>query len=113
MAAREALQSSGVYDVVKDKLVLGENVSDTLRLATTGNADVAIVSLSLVINHHEGVWALVPAEVHSPLEQALTVTAHDPDRAAAARAFITLDGSGDGRAVMKKYGFDLPGEQPT
>src|SRR5690606_20862846 len=36
-AAREALQSAGVWDEVQDKLVMGENISDTLRLAQTGN----------------------------------------------------------------------------
>jgi molybdate transport system substrate-binding protein len=49
MAAREALQSIGIWDTVKSKLVLGENVRQALQYAETGNVDVAIVALSLSV----------------------------------------------------------------
>src|ERR1022692_4693021 len=39
-AAEAALRSLGVYDAVKDKLVMGENISQTFQLAQSGAAEV-------------------------------------------------------------------------
>jgi molybdate transport system substrate-binding protein len=108
VAAREAMQSAGVWDAVRDKLVLGENVADTLRYATTGNVDVAIVSLSLIIQE-TGHWTLIPEDLYAPLDQALAViagTRHEPE----ARAFAAFVNGEEGRAIMRRYGFLLPGE---
>ena len=46
-AAREAMQSAGVFEQVKSKLVFGENIAQTLQYAESGNVDAAIVALSL------------------------------------------------------------------
>jgi molybdate transport system substrate-binding protein len=111
VAAEQALRSAGVYDAVEPKLVLGENVSDTLQLATTGNTDAAIVALSLVkASSDTGSWALIDPSLHEPLEQALVVTGVDPARKRAATAFADHVSSPDGRAVMNRYGFVLPDE---
>lgn len=108
IAAREAMQSAGVWEAVQDKLVLGENVRDTLRYAETGDVDVAIVALSLAIQGN-GRWTLIPQELHKPIDQALAVikgTKHEPE----ARAFAEFINSPAGREVMRRYGFILPGE---
>src|SRR5215213_7383549 len=39
-AARQALQSAGIWDRVSSRLVFGENISQTLQYAETGNVDV-------------------------------------------------------------------------
>lgn len=108
VAAREAMQSAGVWDAVQDKLVLGENISDTLRLAQTGNVDVAFVALSLSIGS-DGRWILIDETLHEPLDQALAVIAatdHEPE----ARAFVEFVNSEHAREIMRRYGFVLPGE---
>lgn len=110
VAAREALQTAGVWEVVAQKLVYGENVSQTLQYAESGNVDAAVVALSLS-TQSEGRWVLVPAEMHKPLNQALAVikgTKHEP----LARRFAAFVNSAEGRGVMRKYGFVLPGEEP-
>jgi molybdate transport system substrate-binding protein len=110
MAAREALQSTGIWEAVKDKLVLGENVRMALQFAETGNVDVSIVALSLSVQS-KGRWALVPEELHKPLNQALAVvksTKHEQQ----ARAFAAFINGPQGRPIMRKYGFILPGEAP-
>lgn len=108
MAAREAMQSAGVWDQVQDKVILGENVSDTLRYAETGNVDVAIVALSLAIQG-DGDWELIPDDLHAPIDQALAVIASTKHEAEA-RAFAEYVNSEAGREIMQKYGFVLPGE---
>ena len=109
-AAREAMQSIGIWDRVKDKLVFGENVRMTLQYAETGNVDVSIVALSLSVQS-KGRWVLVPEELHKPLEQTLAVvkaTKHEQQ----ARQFAAFINGPQGRPVMRKYGFVLPGEAP-
>ena len=45
-AAEAALSSLGVYDQVKSKLVMGENISQTFQLAQSGAAEVGIVAIT-------------------------------------------------------------------
>jgi molybdate transport system substrate-binding protein len=112
-AAEEALRAAGAWDTFRDRLVYGENISDTQRLVETGNADVGILALSLALAADErgvGTWVLVDEDLHEPLQQELVVTAVDPARAALAEAFVDLVASDEGREVMRRYGFLLPGE---
>jgi molybdate transport system substrate-binding protein len=111
IAAREALQSAGIWSSVQPKLVLGDNVRQTLQYAETGNVDVAIVALSLSALSN-GRWMLVPEELHRPIDQALAVvkgTRHEQE----ARQFAAFLVGPEGRPIMRKYGFALPGEEST
>jgi molybdate transport system substrate-binding protein len=108
-AAMEALQQAGVWEAVRPRLVYGENVQQTLQFAETGNAEVAVVALSLAIVSG-GEYLEVPAELHRPIDQALVVCSRQPDAAAAARRFSGFVNGESGRAIMRRYGFLLPGE---
>lgn len=116
LAAKQALHTAGLWATVEPKLVYGENVADTQRLAASGNADVALIALSLALAADEagdGTWVLLDEDLHQPLQQDLVVVAEDPDRAALANAFIEYVDSEEGRQVMRRFGFLLPGEEPT
>lgn len=110
-AARQALESAGIWERVSSRLVFGENISQTLQFAETGNVDAAIVALSLSVNS-SGRWVLISDQLHKPLNQALAVirsTRHEAE----ARRFANFVNSTQGRAIMRKYGFILPGEEPV
>jgi len=110
-AARQALQSAGIWDRVSSRLVFGENISQTPQFAETGNVDAAIVALSLSVTS-KGRWVLISDQLHKPLNQALAVvrsTRHETE----ARRFASFVNSTQGRQVMRKYGFILPGEEPV
>lgn len=116
VAARQALQTAGLWEMVQPKLVLGENVRQTLQYAETGNVDAAIVALSLSVPAAAGPdgpghWTLIPQELHPPIDQALAVIRGTPHEAAA-RAFAVFVNGPQGREIMRKYGFILPGEEP-
>ncbi len=111
-AARQALMRAGLYDRVRSRLVYGDNVSMALQLVQTGNADVAIVALSLGLAPSvaaQGRSWLIPAALHDPIRQAAGVVARSrqPDRA---RAFLAFVNGAAGRPIMVRYGFVLPGE---
>lgn len=112
VAAREALQSAGLWEDLQPRLVLGENVLQTLQYAETGNVDAALVALSLSIAAgDQGRYVLLPAELHNPLDQVLAVVA-STEHESQARQFATFVNSAAGREIMRRYGFILPGEEP-
>jgi molybdate transport system substrate-binding protein len=108
-AARDALTRAGVWSKISERLVFGENVQQTLQLAQTGNADVAIVGLSLALAQNNGSWSLVDENGYAPIDQALVVCNHGANAAGARKLAEFLDAPA-GRAILKKYGFLLPGE---
>ena len=106
LAARQALESAGIWESVKPKLVYGDNIRQTLQYAQTGNVEVAIVALSLSKESH-GRWSLIPEELHKPLDQGLGIMKSTKNEQSA-RAFATFLTGPQGRAVMEKYGFTFP-----
>lgn len=107
-AARQALQSVRVWDIVQPKCVFGENVRQTLQYAQSGNVSVSVVALSLSVQS-DGRWILIPEEMHKPLDQALAVM-NRSRRQQQARQLVAFINGEHGRPIMRKYGFVLPGE---
>jgi molybdate transport system substrate-binding protein len=106
LAAKQALESVGIWDRVKPKLVFGDNIRQTFQYAETGNVDVAIVSLSLS-TESRGRWTLIPEELHQPIDQGLGIVKTTKNEKAA-RAFAAFLSGPQGQAILKKYGFSLP-----
>src|SRR5690349_7553748 len=106
LAARQALESAGIWEAVKPKLVYGDNIRQTLQYAETGNVEVAIVALSLS-TQTKGRWTLIPEELHQPLDQGLAVRKSTRNEQAA-RAFAAFVTGPQGRAILQKYGFSFP-----
>ncbi len=106
-AARQALESAGVWEAVQARLVFGENIAHTLRFVETGNVDAAIVALSLVEGRHP--YRLVDAAHHQPLVQAAGVTAGSRNPRAA-REFLDFVLSREGQVLLGRYGFEPPPE---
>ncbi len=107
-AAKEALEKEGIYGALGGKIVFGENISQTMQFADSGNVEVAIVALSLAIVA-DGKYTTIDEAMHNPLDQALVVCGKGA-RAELGRGFADFVASDEGRAIMKRYGFLLPGE---
>lgn len=109
-AAREALTSAGIWHDVASKIVLAENVRQALQFAQTGNAEVALVALSLVAKDESGSRLDVEPAFHAPIEQALVVCRHGKNQAGG-RAFAQLVASAEGQALLQRYGFGSSAKQ--
>jgi len=107
-AAKQALEKAGIYDQVKDRLVLGENISATMTYAKEGSVDVAFVALSLAISTDAQLYSPVELDLHQPLEQTMVVCGKGPE-ADAGRQFADFIVGTDGRAIMERYGFSTTG----
>ena len=110
VAGKEALESAGLWDAVKDKLVLGENAAQATQFVETGDAEAGIIPLSLAVQRHDRVrYTLIDDGLHNPLQQAAAVVSSS-DHPDIGEEFIDFINSEEGRPVMLKYGFVLPGE---
>lgn len=105
-AAKQALQSAGLWDVLQPKLVYGENVRQAMQYVRTGNAEAGLIAPS-VADVPELHYTLVDASLHQPLDQAIAVVRGTP-REAPARRFVAFVTGPQGQAVMQRYGFRLP-----
>lgn len=111
-AAEAALKSQGVYDTVKDKLVLGENIAQTAWFVQSGAADAGIIALALALApamRDQGRAWEVPLDAYPRMEQGGAILKHAKDPALA-RAFRDHLLGPEGVALLKRYGFSLPKE---
>lgn len=106
LAARQALETAGIWERVKPKLVYGDNIRQALQYAETGNVEVAIVALSLS-TQSRGRWTLIPEDLHKPIDQGMAIIKTTKNESAA-RAFAAFLNGQQGRAIMQKYGFTFP-----
>lgn len=108
-AAQAALMRTHQWDALQSKLVLGDNISQAAQFAASGNAQVAIIALSLARAGAlgEGHYWLIPQTLYPPLIQAAVITqqgAHSPN----ARRYIAFLRSPAARRLLQGCGFNPP-----
>lgn len=106
--ADEALRYYGLLPSIKQKLVFGENISQTAQFVTTGAADAGIIALSLALSpamrREKGSYYLIPEKSHQPLKQGFVILkrAQQNDLARYFGDFIV---SSKGSDILSYFGF--------
>jgi len=108
-AAVAALRDAGLYATTRLKLVMGESLAQAAQLVESGNADVGLLSRSLVLGptlKAEGTYADVRT-AYPAIEQAGVVVkaSREPALARAFIAFMRRDETG---RQLERFGFALP-----
>src|SRR5580692_4558125 len=103
VAARKALETRGEWKDVQPKIVYGENVSQALQFAESGNADAVITSWTLLI----GRGVLLPAEWHDPIRQAGGVV-KGSTQPTTARQFLKFLLNAEGQRILQSGGLFSP-----
>ncbi len=109
-AAVAAMEHVQVYADVKDRLVLGENISQAAQFIESGACDVGIIALSLAMApamKSAGNYWEIPADHHSPLDQGAVIMKQSKNQDAA-RQFLEFMKGERGQEIMTRYGFTLP-----
>jgi molybdate transport system substrate-binding protein len=108
-AAVAALQNAGLYDEIKPKLVLGENISQTAQFVQSGSAQIGMIALSLTYapSMKGGELWEIPSKYYPSILQDAVVVSSSRNKAAA-NAFLNFVKSEQGRAILAKYGFTAP-----
>ncbi|HEY3202967.1 MAG TPA: molybdate ABC transporter substrate-binding protein [Thermoanaerobaculia bacterium] len=111
-AAEAAMRRLQVYDSVKDKLVLGENIAQTAQFVESGSAEIGILALSLAVApamKDSGRFWEIPPDSYPRIEQAGIILKASRD-ADAARLFRGLVTGAEGRSILKRFGFSFAEE---
>jgi len=114
-AAVSAMEHYKIYERVKDKFVLGENISQTAQFAQSGAADIGIIALSLALAptmQPLGSYWLIPQDAHPSIDQGVAIIKASKNQDGG-RKFLELLQAPAAKAIMKRYGFVLPGESAT
>jgi molybdate transport system substrate-binding protein len=99
LAARQALESQGVWKDVEPKIVYGENVRQALQFAESGNVEAVITSWTLLI----GKGTLLPAAWHAPISQTGAVVKSSA-QADSARRFLKFLLSPEAQKILNDGG---------
>jgi len=109
-AAEEALAAAGLLEAVRGKLVMGQSAAQAALFAESGNAQAALLPLSLAAVpplSREGRFRELPAGSHRPIEQAGVIlkASRSPGLARAFAGFLL---GPEGRALLLRGGYALP-----
>ena len=114
--AQQTLTALGIYEAVKKKATFATDVRQVLADVETGSADAGLVyATDAGISPRVRVVATAPRDTHDPIvypAAVLRTVQGNPDKAAAARAYLGFLKSADARAIFARYGF-RPIEAPA
>jgi molybdate transport system substrate-binding protein len=102
-AAREALQTAGVWDEVEDRVVYGENISQTYQFVATGNADAVLVAMSIALEGDSTRYLPIDGGMHRPIRHAAAVVAASVNPLAA--SFLDYVTGPTGSRILEGFGF--------
>jgi len=112
IAAEEALKNAKLYDLVKNKFIFGESVSQTVSYAVTA-ADIGLIAKSSLYsnqmrhyreNEH---WKEVDPTLYTPIKQGMVILkkgASDPE----VKAFYDFMLSEEAQKILHEFGYHTP-----
>jgi molybdate transport system substrate-binding protein len=106
-AAMAALEHEKLSEKLKEKFVLGENVSQTAQFVESGSAEVGIIALSLAIApamKEKGRYVELPTSFYPPLQQGCVVLKSSKKKAAAL-VFVEFLKKPESVKLLENFGF--------
>lgn len=106
-AATQVMEKRGLTDMLKPRLVMGENIAQAYQFVASGNAALGFVALSQVMEDgkiRQGSAWVVPESLHEPIRQDAVLLASAKDQPAAAALMQYLKGD-KARAIIRAYGY--------
>jgi molybdate transport system substrate-binding protein len=110
-AAREALRHAGLWKVLQPKLVYGGNVRQALQFVETGNADAALVPLSLLLDSDLAMFP-VDEDAYAPVVHTVAVI-KGAAQIEAAQAFVAFVTASENHTVVQRNGYLAPPRTET
>lgn len=110
-AARKTLRELGLWESLRSKIVLGENVGQSFAMTASGNAELGLVALSSVLSagnsYSQERWE-VPVRLHEPIQQDAVLLARGRDNEAG-RDFYRFLASPEAKKIIASFGFVADG----
>jgi molybdate transport system substrate-binding protein len=109
-AAVAALRNEKIYDQVRNKLVLGENISQAAQFVESGNADIGILALSLALApplRNEGRYYEIPTSLYPAIDQGVVILKSSREKDIA-KQFLSFLKRPEIVRLMQSYGLTMP-----
>jgi molybdate transport system substrate-binding protein len=106
VAAIETMRKLGVYNRLAPKLVQGASIAQTYQFVDTGAAELGFVALSQIRGEKLGSRWIVPETLHAPIDQQAVLLKRGA-RNTAAQAFMRYLRSGEAKAIIRRYGYQV------
>lgn len=107
VAGEQALQKSKLYDAVKGKIVLGENIGQAMHYIKTKNAKIGFNALSMVIKDKDANYYEVDSSLYEPIAQAMVITEAGKN-SKLAKDFKAYILGKKAQEIFAAYGYDKP-----
>ena len=107
LAAQQSFAKAGLTAMLAPRIAQAENIGQSLQYAQSGNADVSLTALSLVIEDKTDPYVIVPAGLHAPIAQSAAVVKGTTHPLMAQR-FLDFLTSPSTASIWKRYGYTLP-----
>lgn len=111
LAARQALQQTGLWPDLQGKLVWGDNVAQTAQFVATGAADAGISAYALAVHAPAGRYGAsvaLAAHLHAPLRQGMVLL---KSASAPAQQLFAYLQSPAAKTLFEAYGYSTTGLQ--
>ncbi len=108
LAAQQALQHLGLYAQLQPRLAIAENIAQTAQFAESGNAQAALISLTIASSEHFrslGTFIRIPTDAYPPIQQA-GVILKSSSHQQLARQFLDWLTSPSTQQQLKSFGLD-------
>jgi molybdate transport system substrate-binding protein len=108
LAAQQALQHVGLYTQLQPKLAIAENIGQTAQFAESGNAQAALISLTIASSQHFrhlGTFVRIPDDTHAPIQQSGVILKSSKQQQLA-RQFLDWLTSPAIQHQLKSFGLD-------
>ncbi len=106
VAAMEILTNYGLKDTVASKIVMGDNIAQSVQFVDSGAADIGLVAYSLLKETEpKGEYLVIDKSKYTPLAQAFVLTKYAKDKPSASK-FASFIVSKQAKAIFKEYGFE-------
>ena len=108
-AAMQAFKNAGIYEEIKNKLIFGESISQTVSFTITA-ADIGLIAKSSLYSKpmlkykKNKNWVEVDTKLYTPIEQGIVMIENDKDT----KAFYEFILSDKAQDIFKEYGYLQP-----
>lgn len=101
LAAMQVLQNADLWDSVQANLIRGENVSQALQFAQSGNVEAAFVSQAAMIAMNQHRYLSLAQNLYEPIYQQAVLLRDKPS----AQSFVTYLKSEKAKEIIQKNGY--------
>jgi molybdate transport system substrate-binding protein len=109
LAAMQAMKKMDLWESIQPKIVMGENLGQTMGFIESGNADLGFVALSQALDPRikgQGSRWDIPTNLHEPINQDVILLTKGKDNPAA-KALMEFMSAPQAKTIIERYGYGM------